>query len=299
MNSTLSALTSLAPNATTTVSELEIEFEKQLVVLNLVNFYINDIMGSLLFTFGMLFNLLSFVYFQISKSFRDTSMRHYFSVLSVSDSLRLTEWLFQILMDKKIIFLSKGLCRALLFIHITSGHISVWLLVFLSVERYIILQFPFRGKQFYTTKNSLRMLCAVITVIVLVDIPYLLPNFIERHFIDYTIHLQMCITNPQYRSYMFINNVLFYSLIPFVILLIFNCLLISLLARRNTQLFNAIKSDNAVLNAKRERQFKERTILLMLVTFFLVITVSPRHFVQMIFMFISYQSLFKVRLFSS
>ena len=95
---------------------------------------------------------------------------------------------------------------------------------------------------------------------------------------------------------MFVNNVLFYSFIPFMVLLVFNCLLISLLARRNTQLFNAIKSDNAVLNAKRDRQFKERTIMLMFVTFFLVLTVSPRHFVQMIFMFISYTSLFKVTL---
>lgn len=272
------------------------ELDEELILLNNVNFYVNDIIGSILFIFGMVFNLLSFVYFQISKSFRDTSMRHYFSVLSISDSLRLSEWLFQILIDKMVIFPSKALCRAQLFLFISSGHISVWLLVFLSIERYIILQFPFRGKQFYTTKNSLRMLCAVISIIIIVDIPYLLPNFIEKYHIDYKYHLHMCINNRQYRSYMFVNNVLFYSLIPFMILLIFNCLLISLLARRNNQLFNAIKSDNAVLNAKRERQFKERTIMLMFVTFFLVITVSPRHFVQMFFMFINYQSLFKVTL---
>jgi hypothetical protein len=278
------------------VNRTEEVVEEELVLLNNVNFYVNDIIGSVLFIFGMVFNLLSFAYFQISKSFRDTSMRHYFSVLSISDSLRLSEWLFQILIDKMIIFPSKALCRAQLFVFITSGHISVWLLVFLSIERYIILQFPFRGKQFYTTKNSLRMLCAVITIIVIVDIPYLLPNFIEKYHIDYKYHLHMCLNNPQYRSYMFVNNVLFYSLIPFIILLVFNCLLISLLARRNNQLFNAIKSDNAVLNAKRERQFKERTIMLMFVTFFLVITVSPRYFVQMIFMFIRYTSLFKVTL---
>ena len=265
-----------------------------LATLNLVNLYVNDIFGSILFTFGILFNILSFTYFQLSKSFRDTSMRHYFSVLSISDSLRLSEWLFTILMDKKIIFLDKNICRAFLFITITSGHVSVWLLVFLSIERYIILQFPFRGKQFYTTKNSLRMLFIVIIIIILIDIPYLMPSFIERQYINYTFHLHMCITNPKFRSYMFVNNVLLYSIIPFIILLIFNCLLISLIARQNTQLFNIIQTGNAALNAKRERQFKERTILLMLVTFFLVLTVSPRYIIQMIFMFISYQSLSKV-----
>jgi len=267
----------------------------ELYVLNWVNYYVNDIIGSILFIFGILFNILSFVYFQLSKSFRDTSMRHYFSVLSISDSLRLSEWLFTILMDKKIIFLNSNLCRAFLFITITNSHISVWLLVFLSIERYIILQFPFRGKQFYTTKNSLILLCVVIVIIVLFDIPYLMPNFVQKQFIDYDLHLYMCITNSEYRMYMFINNILFYSIVPFVILLIFNGLLISLLARQKMQLFSIIQSDqNSTLNAKRDRQFKERTILLMLVTFFLVLTVSPRYIVQMIFMFVSYQGIHKV-----
>lgn len=130
--------------------------EKERALLHLVNFYINDILGSILFTLGMIFNLMSFTYFQMSRSFRDTSMRHYFSVISISDSLRLSEWLFAILMDKNVLDLSKSLCSAYLFVVITSGHISIWLLVFLSIERYIILQFPFRGKQFYTTRNSLR-----------------------------------------------------------------------------------------------------------------------------------------------
>ena len=264
--------------------------------LDLVNFYVNDVIGLFLFISGMLFNILSFTYFQISKSFRDTSMRHYFSVLSISDSLHLCDWLFQILMDKKVFFLSESRCRIFLFLHISSGHISVWLLVFLSIERYIILQFPFRGKQFYTITNSLIMLCLVITVIIIADIPYLLPNFITKPYTDYDIHLHMCMTNPKFRTYMFINNVIFYSLIPFIILLIFNCLLISLLARQKSQLFNIIQSENAVLNAKREKQFKERTILLMLVTFFLVLTLSPRHIVQMILMFIRYEGVFKITL---
>ncbi len=103
------------------------------------------------------------------------------------------------------------------------------------------------------------MLVLVIASIVIIDIPYLLPNFIERQYINYTFHLHMCITNPKFRSYMFVNNVLLYSIVPFVILLVFNCLLIALLARQNNQLFNIIQSsDNGALNAKRERQFKVR-----------------------------------------
>nr|QVK45701.1 G protein-coupled receptor [Proales similis] len=278
-------------NLTWSVDELQ-----QLIVLNQVNFYVNDLLGSFIFVFGVLFNTLSFIYFQLSKSFRDTSMRHYFSVLSISDTLRLSEWLFALLIDKQLISLNQTLCRLLLFLTITSGHISVWLLVFLSIERYVILQFPFRGKQFYTVKNSLRLLCVIIVALVVLDLPYLFPDFVQSQFVNAELHLYMCITNPQYRSFMFVNNVLFFSIIPFCLLLVFNCLLIGLLARQHLSFLNMTQSDALATSNKRERQFKERTVLLMLVTFFLVLTVSPRYITQMILMLIGYQSLFKVTL---
>ncbi len=267
---------------------------EEMKILEAVNFYINDILGAIIFSFGILFNLTSLIYFQLSRSFRDTSMRHYFSVLSITDSLRLSEWLFSYLFDKKLILLNENFCSALLFITITSGHISIWLLVFLSIERFFILQFPFKGKQIYTTKNSLRMLCLVIFVLILFDIPYLLPNFVTSTWINYEFHLYLCGTNKIYRTYMFVNNVLFYSFIPFIILLVFNCLLISVLSRSNNELLNMGHTENSVLNNKRDRQFKERTILLISVTFFLILTVSPRYIYQNIIIVTKNTGLLKI-----
>ena len=161
-----------------------------------------------------------------------------------------------------------------------------------------LIKFNLKGKQFYTTRNSLRTLCAVILILIIVDIPYLLPNFVVGTFIDYELNLHMCITNPEaiYRTYMFVNNILFYALIPFVILMVSNCLLISSLARQNSQLFNMLSQNDEtiIINQKRERQFKEKTILLISVTFFLVLTVSPRYIAQMIFVYTQHTSLFKV-----
>ena len=74
----------------------------EIIILKFINFYINDALGSGIFFFGIFFNLLSFTYFQLSRSFHDTSMRHYFSVLSITDSLRLSEWLFLFLLNKKM-----------------------------------------------------------------------------------------------------------------------------------------------------------------------------------------------------
>ena len=118
---------------------------KEILILNAINLYVNDVLGSVIFTLGVLFNILSFIYFQLSQSFRDTSMRYYLSVLSITDSLRLSEWFFLFLLNKKVIFLNKPICSSFLYTTMTSGNISVWLLVFLSIERFVILRFPFKG----------------------------------------------------------------------------------------------------------------------------------------------------------
>jgi hypothetical protein len=77
--------------------------------------------------------------------------------------------------------------------------------------------------------------------------------------------------------------------------LIFNCLLISLLIKSNTQHLNLTQSgENTEQNSKKERQFKERTILLISVTFFLVLTVSPRYLYMIITMFTKDSSLIKI-----
>lgn len=266
---------------------------KQLDTLNLVNFYIHDILGCSLYSMGILFNFLLFTYFQLSRAFKDTSMRHYFSVISITDSFRLTEWLVAFLVDKKLMYINNASCNKYLFVVLTSGHISIWLLVFLSIERYIILQFPFHGKRIFTTRNSLRVMCVVILLLILFDLPYLISDFVKKNYVNYELHLLMCITNSNYNTYMFVNNVLVYALIPFFLLFIFNGLLISLLARQKSQFLNVIQSGTSI-NAKRERQFKETTFLLIVVTFFLLVTVSPRYITQMVFTITKYSGLNKI-----
>jgi len=123
------------------------------LILDIINRYMNDILGSFIFVIGICMNLLSFTYFQLSRSFKDTTMRHYLSVLSITDSIRLSEWFFLFLLDHKVIFLNVNMCRVFLYTHITSGNISVWLLVLLSIERFVILRFPFRGFYKFIFKN--------------------------------------------------------------------------------------------------------------------------------------------------
>jgi hypothetical protein len=262
--------------------------DKEILILQIVNYYIYELLGAIVFTLGILFNILSFTYFQLSRSFKDTSMRYYFSVISITDSLRLIEWPIIILIDKKVVNLTNGLCKILLFITTLSGLISIWLLAVLSIERYIILRFPFRGKVFYKIKTSIKILLMIITILFLINIPYFLPDLIRNTYSNYDLHLHMCNINTKYHVYMFINTLILYSFIPFIILLIFNILLICLLAKQKKQQLNLFilpQKTTRHSNLKQEKKFKEKTIFLILVSFFLILTLSPRYIVQMLLFF--------------
>jgi hypothetical protein len=249
--------------------------------------YIDGILGGVLFVIGLILNILSFAYFQFSRSFRGTTLRHYFRVLSISDSIRLSEWLFAVLATRTNLFeITLVKCRLIMFSNLTSGQISVWLLVFLSIERFIILQFPVRGKQFYTTKTSLIILVCVICFIVGFNLPYVTNNVIVNAQILENYSLLICMPDNSTIIYRYnrLNNIYFYSFIPFMIVSVFNILLIYLLARRKRELKLATQTNSgqssSVLNLKRERHFKERTILLLALTILLVFTVSPRFIAQ-------------------
>ena len=258
----------------------------ELQILEFVNYYIYEILGSLIFAFGILFNVLSFTYFQLSRSFKDTSMRYYFSVISVTDSLHLIEWPIIMLVDKKVVNLTVGLCKFLVFVTTVNGLISIWLLVVLSIERYIILKYPFQGKIFYKTKTSIKILVLIISVIVTMNIPFLVPSVIRSTYSNYTLSLYMCNINPKFYFYMLFNNLLFFSFIPFLILFIFNILLIYLLAQqKKTQRRLFILPNMPHISLKQEKKFKEKTIFLILVSFFLIFTLSPRYIVQILLFF--------------
>jgi hypothetical protein len=251
----------------------------------ITNYYIHDLLGGIVFVLGILFNILSFTYFQLSHSFKDTSMRYYFSVISITDSLRLIEWPFIVLVDRKMLFLTTNLCKIFMFITSLSGLISIWLLVLLSIERFIILQCPFYGKDFYKLKNSIRLLVFVSMVMLSINMPYLLPDVVNDSYSDYTIHLYICNVSPDYYVYMFVNTVVLYSCVPFLILFVFNCLIINRLASHKNRALIFVQSDN-FLNAKRERQLKEKTILLIVISCFSIFTISPRYVVQMYMFFL-------------
>ena len=96
---------------------------KEQILIDTFNTYIQISIGSLLFIFGLTFNILSLFYFRISRSFHHTSFQLYFSIISILDTIRLLEFLVFILFDKGYLQVTLTLCRLVFFTIMFTGQV--------------------------------------------------------------------------------------------------------------------------------------------------------------------------------
>jgi hypothetical protein len=98
---------------------------REQILIDAFNTYIQIGIGSLLFLFGLTFNCLSLLYFHVSRSFRQTTFRLYFSIIAILDTIRLFEFLIFILFDKGYLKVTLTLCRLIFFTIMFTGQVIV------------------------------------------------------------------------------------------------------------------------------------------------------------------------------
>lgn len=165
------------------------------------------------------------------------------------------------------------------------------------MEKCIIILFPIKGRLCFTMSRSKLVLIFVLGLVLFADIVYLLPSFFLHTYENISIHTFMCVwhkggtptenANDQWKKHYFtFNTVFFHSIIPSIFLLILNWLILSSLSRQRVVLtkIGSLDAKNAL---KREKQFKEKTIQLVLSSFFVIITISPRYVLTMVTAFSS------------
>lgn len=116
LNSTISTTTILSE----TISSIP---SREQYLIDAFNRYIQIGIGSLLFFFGLTFNCLSLLYFHVSRSFRHTTFRLYFSIIAILDTIRLFEFLIFLLFDKGYLKVTLTLCRSIFFTIMFTGQV--------------------------------------------------------------------------------------------------------------------------------------------------------------------------------
>lgn len=188
----------------------------------------------LIIIFGTIGNLLTLMVMLRQKMRRRPTCFH-MSAIAVFDTLVLysdclRQWL-ALLHGSNALTLSSAACKVFHFFSYTFFDISVWLIVIMTVDRFLVVQFPLHAPKLSSLPRARKTVIMLIATMVLANL----------HFI-WTVHLDdrhHCIYLEGF-EYFHVNvwpwiDAAVYSFLPFILLLVFNILII-VIHRRSMKL---------------------------------------------------------------
>jgi hypothetical protein len=192
--------------------------------------YIYMIIYPVIFVTGLVGNLFSSLLFSIT-DLSQTSCGIYFILLAVFDLIALISGLHHCLTIGYHIPVPNALyCRARNFLLYTSMDMVSWMIVAISVDRFLKVKYPLRARVYCTQKLSMIVSCVLATILILKNI-HLSTVFIGD-FTDDTD--DNCDPNPAYPTYVsFFKNIwpwidlVTFALLPVIIITSSNIFIIS------------------------------------------------------------------------
>lgn len=194
-----------------------------------VSRYIYAILYPIVFLLGIIGNLLSSLLFSITKLNR-TSCGVYFLLLAIFDSIALIGGIHHCLAIGYRVRVPNGAyCRARNFLLYVSMDMTSWMIVAISVDRYLKVKFPITARIYATQKLAIVVSC-------IIGVVFIIKNFhLATVFIgDFTDDAaDICDPNPDHPAYVFFFKNVWpwidlttYALCPFVIVTICNSFII-------------------------------------------------------------------------
>lgn len=108
---------------------------------------------------------------------KQQSIYVYLSTLAIFDSLVLYCGLLRLWVDEvsglDIRTKSTWLCKGLLMLNYTSSHVSVWLIVAVTFERYVIVSHPLQAPHFCQDSRAKKIIAGICLVFLLVNLHFL------------------------------------------------------------------------------------------------------------------------------
>ncbi|CAF1368979.1 unnamed protein product [Rotaria magnacalcarata] len=194
-----------------------------------ISHYIYAIVYPIVFLLGIVGNLLSSLLFSVTKLNR-TSCGVYFLLLAVFDTIALIGGLHHCLnIGYRVAIPNATYCRARVFLVYVSMDMTSWMIVAISVDRYLKVKYPITAR-IYATQKLAMIVSSIIMIIFIVKNVHLATVFIG----DFSSNAaDNCDANPLYPKYVaFFHNVwpwidlTTYALFPFLIVTICNAFII-------------------------------------------------------------------------
>lgn len=271
------------------------EYPQYMNLTDLLKLYISPIL-LILGTFG---NIFSFVI--LAKNMLKVSTYSYLAVLAIMDISvlyigLLRMWFGQLTVD--VLDISNWLCKGLTFLGYVCSDSSVWLIIAVTIERYIAVCFPLRAPRMCNTRRAFIVIVMVIFTIVqinghmlwTVELSYIYPNGST---------VSKCGASPNHKTLIkeiwpWVDAAI-YSFVPFVIITILNIQIIRqvLYSRKQRsalqQLTVTSKVNGIVYKTRAKRHCegsKKLTCMLLAVSFTFLLTTLPMNVLQIVSAFI-------------
>jgi hypothetical protein len=171
---------------------------------------------------GTICNILIFLV-MTSKKMRHQSTYFYMGVLAIADEMVLLNgclnvWII-IYFGESLLFTQLG-CKIVGTIYYTASHFSVWIVVAMTIERFIAVAIPLQANRLCTVKRAKLVCFSLACIMLLINIHFLFTHALINgecvHHIEYDLIMKI---------WPWIDAVI-YSYIPLTLLIIFNILIV-------------------------------------------------------------------------
>ena len=225
-------------------------------------------------TFG---NFMSFAV-MMRRTMKKSSTCFYITMIAVTDQMVLIfsgmhRWL-TVLIKWDAMVASPASCKILNFLIYFSFQLSAWLLVAMTIERFIAIQFPLKAAKYATVSRAKKVSLLLLIILIVIN---------SHFFWTISIHGDYC--SPREDFYDFHDDIFpwidaaLYSIVPFLVLLVFNILIIR--ANRSAMNFRrTIRRQSLSAGGDKGQEtvnfFHKLTVMLLSVSFAFLLTSAPK-----------------------
>jgi len=201
---------------------------------------------------GTVCNILTFLVMR-RKKMRHQSTYFYMAVLAIADELVLLNgclnvWIY-IFFGESLMFTPFG-CKIMSSTYYIVSHFSVWIVVSMTIERFIAVAIPLQASRLCTVKRAKLVCFSLACIMLLINVHFLFTHALING---------ECVPDKAYDWFMKIwpwIDAVIYSFIPFTLLIIFNILIVHNLIKASNNIQKLQSSSiNTNTNYCKKRKF--------------------------------------------
>jgi len=240
--------------------------------------FVYYILPMLVLLFGLVGNFFGKFMLVKRKALEKLGPKHMYMYLFSTDTLFLVQLIFTYISfnwpDYDPTVMSIYVCKIYLFISYATGPLSPYLIVYISVERFVVFKYPSRKSIMRSKRNQLIYLALIIVYNCLLYTP--IPIFVEissDNSTNQTGNIKQCaFSNPEIGMILNLIDIANRVLLPFILMIVSSVMLIFSIVRSSQRIAANLSLANQNKRLKRDIKI---SISLIFINIFYILLALP------------------------